>query len=185
MHIADAQCGVRQVCVGDFQGQLVSGCLWLVSAAVATWGSLGAGVVALFVGLDREPRIPPPHNHEGVVATTDERLRRPWAVGDRQRLAHARPRIDERRCGGKQASYPRRGRTPKSAIGSAAERVDEAWEGSRAVVTSERLILRAGPSGRWALLSAFRGPRTLQNVVHTQTRLKQNTSSARGTPLPP
>jgi hypothetical protein len=50
MHIAEAQRDVRQVYVGGFQGQLVSGILWLVSAAAATWGSLGAGVVTLLVG---------------------------------------------------------------------------------------------------------------------------------------
>ena len=50
MHIAEAQRDVRQVYVGGFQGQLVSGCLWLVAAAAATWGSLGAGVVTLLVG---------------------------------------------------------------------------------------------------------------------------------------
>jgi hypothetical protein len=50
MHVVDAQRDVRHVYVGGFHGQLVSGCLWLVSAAVATWGSLGAGVVTLLVG---------------------------------------------------------------------------------------------------------------------------------------
>jgi hypothetical protein len=50
MHIADAQRDVRTVYVGGFHGQLVSGSLWLVAAAVATWGSALAGVFTLLLG---------------------------------------------------------------------------------------------------------------------------------------
>lgn len=32
MHVVDAQRDVRQVYVGGFYGQLVSGCLWLLAA---------------------------------------------------------------------------------------------------------------------------------------------------------
>lgn len=50
MHIADAQRDVRDVYHGGFHGQLVSGILWLLSAAAATWGSPNAGIATLLVG---------------------------------------------------------------------------------------------------------------------------------------
>ena len=42
--VAEAQRDVREVYVGGFFGQLVSGIVWLVAAAMATWVSAGAGV---------------------------------------------------------------------------------------------------------------------------------------------
>src|SRR5687768_14589840 len=50
MNIADAQRDVRTVFLGGFAGQLVSGMLWLVSAALATWISPNTGIVVLMVG---------------------------------------------------------------------------------------------------------------------------------------
>lgn len=50
MHIADAQRDVRTVYVGGFHGQIVSGVVWLMSAAAATWGSTTAGVATLLLG---------------------------------------------------------------------------------------------------------------------------------------
>lgn len=48
--IADAQRDVRRVYVGGFFGQLVSGVVWLVASAAATWISGGAGMAALWFG---------------------------------------------------------------------------------------------------------------------------------------
>lgn len=50
MRIDEAQADVRRVYRGGFVGQLVSGILWLISAAVATWVSPGASIAALFLG---------------------------------------------------------------------------------------------------------------------------------------
>lgn len=50
MHVADAQREVRQVYRGGFMGQLVSGVLWLVSAAAATWATPRAGILLLVIG---------------------------------------------------------------------------------------------------------------------------------------
>ena len=50
MEIARAQKDVRQVFLGGFAGQLVSGIVWAVSAALATWSSQPAAVAALFFG---------------------------------------------------------------------------------------------------------------------------------------
>ena len=50
MLIEDAQRDVRRVYVGGFYGQVVSGVLWLLAAAVATWVSVGAGTAALWFG---------------------------------------------------------------------------------------------------------------------------------------
>jgi hypothetical protein len=50
MHIADAQREMRAHFVGGFYGQGVSGTLWLVSAALATWGSPRAAIIALVIG---------------------------------------------------------------------------------------------------------------------------------------
>lgn len=50
MTIAEAQREVRLRFVGGFYGQLVSGLLWLVSAALATWSSPRAAITTLVVG---------------------------------------------------------------------------------------------------------------------------------------
>jgi hypothetical protein len=50
MDVAEAQREVRTVFRGGFMGQLVSGLLWLGSAASATYGSPRAGIVVLVVG---------------------------------------------------------------------------------------------------------------------------------------
>lgn len=48
--IAAAQRDVREVYVGGFVGQLVSGGVWLLAATVATFVSLSAGAAALWIG---------------------------------------------------------------------------------------------------------------------------------------
>ena len=50
MDISDAQRDVRTVFVGGFAGQLVSGAVWLVSAALATWHSQRAAIEVLVFG---------------------------------------------------------------------------------------------------------------------------------------
>ncbi len=50
MLVEDAQREVRTVFVGGFWGQLVSSAVWLVSAALATWISPRAGIVAVVLG---------------------------------------------------------------------------------------------------------------------------------------
>lgn len=50
LRLADAQRDVRRTYVGGFFGQLVSGAVWLVAAAVGTWGSTGAAVATLWLG---------------------------------------------------------------------------------------------------------------------------------------
>lgn len=50
MNISDAQRDVRTVFVGGFAGQLVSGAVWLVSAALATWHSSRVAIYALVLG---------------------------------------------------------------------------------------------------------------------------------------
>jgi hypothetical protein len=50
MEVADAQREVRTTYLGGFVGQLVSGALWLASAALATWVSRRAGVFSLVLG---------------------------------------------------------------------------------------------------------------------------------------
>jgi hypothetical protein len=50
MNIETAQREVRTVFLGGFAGQLVSGILWIVSAALSTWVSRNIGMVFLFVG---------------------------------------------------------------------------------------------------------------------------------------
>lgn len=50
MNIADAQREVRTVFLGGFMGQLVSGALWLASAAVGTWWTPRQAIVLLVVG---------------------------------------------------------------------------------------------------------------------------------------
>lgn len=50
MPIADAQLEMRTRYVGGFYGQLVSGALWLVSAALATWSTPRAAITTIVVG---------------------------------------------------------------------------------------------------------------------------------------
>jgi hypothetical protein len=50
MTIAEAQREVRTVYVGGFYGQLVSGAIWVASAALTTWVSQRAGILALVFG---------------------------------------------------------------------------------------------------------------------------------------
>jgi len=49
-HVSEAQRDVREVYVGGFFGQLVSGVVWLIAAAVGTWSSPGAAMLALWLG---------------------------------------------------------------------------------------------------------------------------------------
>ena len=50
MEITQAQRDVRTVYRGGSVGQLVSGVVWLVAAAVGTWGSPPAAMTTLFLG---------------------------------------------------------------------------------------------------------------------------------------
>jgi hypothetical protein len=50
MQIADAQREVRTVFAGGFWGQLVSAVIWLASAALATWSTPKASIVAVVAG---------------------------------------------------------------------------------------------------------------------------------------
>lgn len=50
MHIADAQREVRTTFLGGFAGQLVSGVLWGLSAALATWSTPRRAILLLVVG---------------------------------------------------------------------------------------------------------------------------------------
>ncbi len=50
MQVTDAQREMRAVYLGGFAGQLVSGTLWLSSAAVATWGTPRRAMALLVVG---------------------------------------------------------------------------------------------------------------------------------------
>jgi hypothetical protein len=50
MEIREAQREVRTVFMGGFVGSLVSGVLWLLSAALATWGSPKQGILTLVIG---------------------------------------------------------------------------------------------------------------------------------------
>jgi len=49
MNIQDAQRQIRLAFLGGFAGQLVSGILWLISAALSTWISQKYGMVFLFL----------------------------------------------------------------------------------------------------------------------------------------
>ena len=49
MQIADAQREIRTHFIGGSYGQLVSGSLWLASAAIATWQSPGLGMLFLVI----------------------------------------------------------------------------------------------------------------------------------------
>jgi hypothetical protein len=50
VNISDAQRDVRSVFLGGFAGQLVSGLIWLVSAALASWRSPKSAIITLVVG---------------------------------------------------------------------------------------------------------------------------------------
>ena len=50
MHISEAQRDVRTVFVGGFAGQLVSGAIWLASAAAGTWSSTRIAILILVFG---------------------------------------------------------------------------------------------------------------------------------------
>lgn len=50
MTIDDAQREMRRAYMHGFAGQLVSGALWLASAALATWGSPRSAILTLCVG---------------------------------------------------------------------------------------------------------------------------------------
>jgi hypothetical protein len=50
MDILQAQRDVRTTFLGGLAGQLVSGLIWLLSAALATWHSPSAGIVVLVLG---------------------------------------------------------------------------------------------------------------------------------------
>jgi len=50
MNIREAQREMRHVFLGGFAGQLVSGILWLASAALSTWAAPKYGMLGLFLG---------------------------------------------------------------------------------------------------------------------------------------
>ena len=50
MDIQDAQREVRSVYLGGFWGQLVSSIIWLVSAALGTWATPKASILAVILG---------------------------------------------------------------------------------------------------------------------------------------
>ncbi len=50
MNLNDCQREMRSAFLGGFAGQLVSGVIWLVAAALATWLSPRVGMAALFFG---------------------------------------------------------------------------------------------------------------------------------------
>jgi len=50
MKISDAQKEVREVHLGSFSGLIVTGVIWLLSAALGTWMSTGLSVWALVLG---------------------------------------------------------------------------------------------------------------------------------------
>ena len=50
MQVADAQREVRLTYLGGFPGGLVSGAIWLVSAALGTWGSTRSAILVLVLG---------------------------------------------------------------------------------------------------------------------------------------
>jgi hypothetical protein len=50
MTVEEAQLEIRSVFMGGLVGQLVSGALWLLSAAISTWVSPGRGIAVLCVG---------------------------------------------------------------------------------------------------------------------------------------
>src|ERR1700745_3992669 len=50
MHVHDAQRESRSVYIGGFWGQLVSSVIWLVSAALGTWVTPKASILAVVIG---------------------------------------------------------------------------------------------------------------------------------------
>lgn len=50
MNISDAQKEVRSVHLGAFSGFIVTGLIWLASAAIGTWMSIGMAIWALILG---------------------------------------------------------------------------------------------------------------------------------------
>ncbi|HEX6850602.1 MAG TPA: hypothetical protein VF139_04285 [Candidatus Polarisedimenticolaceae bacterium] len=50
MHLADAQREMRARYAGGFYAQLVSGVLWLLAAALATWGTPRTAIATIVVG---------------------------------------------------------------------------------------------------------------------------------------
>lgn len=50
MTIEEAQRDVRTVFLGGFAGQIVSGTMWAISAALATWGTPRRGMLVLVLG---------------------------------------------------------------------------------------------------------------------------------------
>lgn len=50
MLIADAQREIRQAYLGGFMGQLVSGVLWIATAAIATWGAPRTAIILVVLG---------------------------------------------------------------------------------------------------------------------------------------
>ncbi len=50
MKIQDCQFEMRSAFLGGFGGQLVSGIIWLVAAAISVWVSSGVGMAVLFFG---------------------------------------------------------------------------------------------------------------------------------------
>jgi hypothetical protein len=50
MTLAEAQQETRSAFLGGAIGQIVTGVIWLLSAALATWGAPAVGMVSLFVG---------------------------------------------------------------------------------------------------------------------------------------
>jgi hypothetical protein len=50
MNVEEAQREVRTTYMGGMVGQLVSGTLWLISAAVSTWASPRSGILVLCLG---------------------------------------------------------------------------------------------------------------------------------------
>jgi len=50
MFVADAQREIRQAYLGGFMGQLVSGLLWLASAAFGTWSSPRSAIILIVLG---------------------------------------------------------------------------------------------------------------------------------------
>lgn len=50
MKISEAQLELRKIHLGAFSGFIVTGLVWLLSAAIGTWGSTGLAIWALVLG---------------------------------------------------------------------------------------------------------------------------------------
>ena len=50
MEVSQAQADVRRIYRAGFPGPLVSAVIWAAASAVFTWGSVAAGMAALFFG---------------------------------------------------------------------------------------------------------------------------------------